>query len=226
MSDEMGGPRDRDEDGHSLENRPASITTPPSDDRALDHERLVEVERELQEHQTHAQEMERLCSSYVNLYVAMHALSGARRRHEVLAALHEIVVNLVGSEELAIFEYRRGATSLSLASFNGISKDTFKDVSLASGIIARVARTGETYLPELADVSCRSEALPHEEALTACIPMHGEGRVTGVIAIFRLLSHKRVLGPLDHEIFDLLAARAGISLELATLFDRHSAERS
>jgi hypothetical protein len=56
------------------------------------------------------------------------------------------------------------------------------------------------------------EPAPGEEGLTACIPLILEGRVTGVIAIFGLLSHKAALEAVDCEIFDLLARQASMAL--------------
>ena len=43
-----------------------------------------------------------------------------------------------------------------------------------------------------------------DQALTACLPLKREGTVTGVLVLFRLLSHKGELQELDRELFRLL----------------------
>ena len=69
----------------------------------------------------------------------------------------------------------------------------------------KTARTGEVYL---VDEGCAVG----EPDLVACVPMNLGSRVHGVIAIFRLLDHKKTLEPLDYELFDLLASQAASSL--------------
>jgi hypothetical protein len=44
-------------------------------------------------------------------------------------------------------------------------------------------------------------------------------RVTGVIAIYRLLSHKPELESLDHELFTLLSTHAGTALFASRLHE-------
>ncbi len=44
-----------------------------------------------------------------------------------------------------------------------------------------------------------------------------EGRAMGVIVIFRLLPQKAGLEPIDHELFALLSAHAGVALYNAEL---------
>jgi len=49
------------------------------------------------------------------------------------------------------------------------------------------------------------------------IPLMVEGRAMGVIVIFRLLPQKAGLEPIDHELFALLSAHAGVALYNAEL---------
>ena len=44
--------------------------------------------------------------------------------------------------------------------------------------------------------------------------------MTGFIAIYRLLSHKTALEPLDHELFDLLATHAATALYCTSLAEK------
>jgi hypothetical protein len=168
--------------------------------------RLAEIEAENQ----------RMCDDYVavqekstdlaQLYVALERIHGGLSRAETLAALQEIVINVIGSEELAIFE--RAGEGLALVQSFGIDPEPWRELRAPRGAIARAA-AGKLYVagrdgpPERGD-----------EDVTACIPLRVGDRVAGVIAIFRLLGHKPVLGEADHAVFDLLTAHAGVALHL------------
>ena len=63
-------------------------------------------------------EVEQQNSNLANLYVASYRLHGTLDRAEVIAAIQEIIANLVGSEEAALFEIDPDTKSLELvASF-------------------------------------------------------------------------------------------------------------
>ncbi len=51
-----------------------------------------------------------------------------------------------------------------------------------------------------------------EKDLTACIPLKVDGKVTGALALFRLLPQKQGFEAVDHELFDLLATHAATAL--------------
>ena len=141
------------------------------------------------------------------LYVALERLHGAPSRAEALAAIQEIVINLVGSEELAVFERRGG--SLELVHAFGVAPRTLDGLDLAEGAIARAAAAGRAYV-----AGRETPPGPGEEDLTAAIPLRAWDEVQGVLAIFRLLGHKPGLDEADHAVFDLLSTHAGVALRL------------
>jgi hypothetical protein len=183
-----------------------------TEERERLRERLAELEVENQ----------RMCDDYVavqerstglaQLYVALERIHGGLSRSDTLAALQEIVINVIGSEELAIFE-RRG-DGLALVQSFGIDPEPWRELRAPRGAIGRAAQ-GKLYVagregpPEAGD-----------EDLTACIPLRVGDRVAGVIAIFRLLGHKPVLGDADQAVFDLLTSHAGIALHLREARER------
>jgi hypothetical protein len=168
--------------------------------------RLAEIEAEHR----------RMCDEYVaaqekttdlaQLYVALERIHGGLTRAETLAALQEIVINVVGSEELAIFE-RRGDRLALVQSF-GIDPEPWRELPLDRGAIGRAAR-GATRV-----AGHDAPAAPRDADLTACLPLRVGDRVDGVLAIFRLLGHKPLLGETDRAVFDLLASHAGLALHL------------
>lgn len=169
-------------------------------------ERVAELERENQ----------RVCDAYVageersteltQLYVALERLHGGLAREEALAAVQEIVINLVGSEELAVFERSGGALAATHAF--GVARDRLPPVRPGEGALGRAAE-GRLYV-----AGREGPAAPGEEDLTAAIPLRAGPDVVGVLAIYRLLGHKPVLDESDAAVFELLSAHAGLALRL------------
>ena len=162
-------------------------------------------------------------NNLASLYVATYGLHGSLDRGEVLSTIQEIVANLIGSEEMAIFELCADAQELRLLDSTGIESRDFKTVPVGAGLIGGVASSGEPYV---ADGRDRNGALPCEENLTACLPLMIGEQVTGVLALFRLLQHKPGLEPLDLELFDLLACQAGTALYCAKLHELVDSKRT
>jgi chemotaxis protein CheD len=128
---------------------------------------------------------------------------------EGVAALGEIVSQLFGSEEYALLALDKTRTRLSLVASSGIVPDSFRERSLAEGLVGRVARRGTTFI---GGRSSRLGASADELALTACVPIMENGHVAGVLAIFRLLAHKRSISPGDIELLEVLSAYGAVAL--------------
>lgn len=177
------------------------------DERRRLHERLVEIEAENR----------RLCDDFVAVEqqstelaqrcVALERIHGAATREETLAALQEIVVNVIGSEELAILE-RRGE-ALELAQSFGVDPEPLRRIPVGRGAIGRTAATGEAWLAGRAGAPG-----PGDEELTAVIPLRAGDEVAGVLAVYALLGHKPELTEADHALFELISAHAGLALRL------------
>jgi len=153
-------------------------------------------------------EIEQQNTNLANLYVASYQLNGTLERDRVVAAIQEIVINLIGSEELGIWQIDEDLDSLALIGSFGINAREWAGVPLGSGIVGHVACSGERY------TVTESDARPfgREQHLTACIPLKLDDKVIGVIGIFRLLQQKQGLEPVDFELFDLLCSHAATAL--------------
>lgn len=163
-------------------------------------------------------EVEKRNNDLMNLYVASYRLHGTVDREEVIGVIQEIVANLVGCEECGIFELSPESNELKLLSSVGIDATAYETVRLGEGVIGRVALEGESYV---ADLEAVDPSASGTQALTACIPLKLNGRVTGAIALFRLLPQKPALESADHEMFDLLATHAATALYCTSLHARH-----
>jgi len=140
------------------------------------------------------------------LFVALERIHRGRSRADVVAAVQEIVINMIGSEELALFERRGDALGL-LKAF-GVDPGPLHAIPLGEGIIGRTGATGATW------IAGRDPSEPGDPELTACIPLRAGDELVGALAIWRLLGHKPVLDDQDHAVFDLLSAHAGLALQL------------
>jgi len=181
---------------------------------ALLEERIAAVEEESRRFSERYVEVEQQNTNLANLYVASYQLNGTLDRERVLQAVKEIIINLIGCEELAIWEVDEEIGALMLAGSFGIESGRWACVPLKSGVVGTVAATGQRWVVGEGDEDIA------EQDLTACIPLRLDDRVIGVIAIFRLLQQKQGLEALDYELFDLLASHAATALHLTRLATR------
>lgn len=168
-------------------------------------------------HENIISEMHQRNFKLTNLYVTNYRLHERLDRQEVIDTIRETIINVVGSEQLAIFEVDRSCSSLSLINSFGIDEKLYQTVPMSAGLIGNTVLNGEIYL---ASNETDIEPLAIEQGLTACIPLKIGERVIGAVAIFQLLPQKAKFCPLDFEVFDLLAARAGKALFCSTLYAR------
>jgi GAF domain-containing protein len=159
-------------------------------------------------------ESEAQVANLASLYVAVTSVHGALDRPSVLSSVQEIVTNLIGSEEMAVFEIDAARNRLTLLASLGIEPAAYQMIALGDGVIGRCALTGERLIRE--DGGSPTEA--GDAALTACIPLTVAGRVMGVLAVFRLLPHKGRLDAIDIDLFDVLAAHAASALLFTRLY--------
>jgi len=182
---------------------------------------LDSTRAESQRYSARYTEIEQQSSNLANLYVASYRLHGTLDRQEVIDTIKEIIANLVGSEEAGLFELDPQKQVLELVASFGIAPDACPSVPLGSGLIGRAAKTGEIYV---ADPAQPPAGPGLEGRLTACIPLTLDGRVTGAIAIFKLLPQKAGIEDLDREIFELLATHAATALYCTGLHAKLAAE--
>jgi hypothetical protein len=169
--------------------------------QALLSDRVASIEAESRRFSERYVEVEEQNTQLANLYVASYQLNGTLDRERVIASIQEIVINLIGCEELAIWELDEKSQALCLVGSFGIDVEAWSSVPLGSGIAGSVAVSGKRFLGGgiLSDP-------------VACIPLVLDERVVGVIGLFSLLSQKQGLERVDHELFDLLASHAAFAL--------------
>jgi GAF domain-containing protein len=163
--------------------------------------------------------MEQQAAELGNLYVVMERLHGTLEHGEVLAAVQDVVINVIGSEELAVFEPSEDGRELRPVQSFGVEARRLGPIRVGAGPIGRAAADSKAWVigdgpppPELPD-------------LTACVPLQAGGRVVGVLAIWRMLRHKPVLGAADRSVLELVARHAATALYLTSLRERPRREQ-
>jgi hypothetical protein len=152
--------------------------------------------------------LEQQLTAMGNLVVAMQRLQGCVSHQQVLEALQDNVINVFGSEELAIYERIGSGSELRVTQSFGLPPERLGGAVVGRGPIGRAAE-GQGYV--LGEDGVRTE----DEALTAAVPLEAAGTVVGVLAIWRMLAHKPVIHDDDRLVLELLGRSGGAALYLA-----------
>lgn len=151
--------------------------------------------------------VEQQCTSLANLYVATFKLHGSLERTEVLAAINEIVVNLVGCEDFGVFE--RSGNVLKLISEFPSHPCPIKELPAENGYVADIFKNNGPWI-------AGRDPLPPTTVpsdVTAVIPLRLRSELTGAVVLFSLLPQKGgTFGDVDIELMDLLTAHAATAL--------------
>jgi nitrate/nitrite-specific signal transduction histidine kinase len=180
--------------------------------RELDRH-LAQVENDNQEFSSRYVAVEQQNNNLVNLYVATNQLHSTLDRDEILTILQEIVINLVGSEEFAIYLRADGSDQFEVVATVGIDRNDVPAVSQTKALQHAVTH-GELWVSTTGDHGGGDPL--------ACVPLRLGERVLGVISVFGLLVQKTDLEPVDYELFNLLASQAATALYASSL---HAAAR-
>ena len=175
-------------------------------------DKVVEIETDNRRFNERYAEIEKQNADLANLYVASYRLHSTLDRQEVVAVIEEIIINLIGSEQLAIFEQNSESAWSAVGAF-GIETERLEQIvagiEAGRGVIGKAIAGAESFLAigeNLDDL-----AVP-EHGLTACVPLILDGEVSGAITVFRLLGQKHGLEDIDLQLFDLLASHAATAL--------------
>ena len=153
-----------------------------------------------------------------NLYASAEQLSSTVLRTEVLASIQEIVANLIGSEQVGIFERDSSTSELIVAQQIGLDPSFYTELIADGGVIAEVTETGTSFFGD-------STKDPSDKTgqLTACVPLRvGDGTI-GALAIFGLLPQKPELTQTDISLLELLSGLAGHALYCTHLHSKRDA---
>jgi len=175
--------------------------------------RLGALEEENKDYATRYTEIEEQNNNLASLYVASYQLHSTLDFREVIQAVQEIIVDLVGAKAYAILLRDDHTNELRTIACDG--EDIMRGVENVSvhfgqGIIGGVAQSGESFYLDGGHVSI--------DRPLAAVPLKIKDHVIGVIAIYKLLVQKHAFTAIDYELFALLAAHAATAIFSAKLY--------
>jgi hypothetical protein len=140
-------------------------------------------------------------------HLARMAVASARLHEsddpaESLRNLQDVLVNLIGTEQIAVWSLSADGRTFDLRASLGIDAEPWRQVPVGNGMLGKTLASGEIVLQAQTDGG----------QPTACIPLLVGRRVVGVVAVFRLLPHRSGLGPQDDDVFRLVSQQAGYAL--------------
>jgi GAF domain-containing protein len=172
--------------------------------------RVRDLERQNEEYVARHVVLEQQKTNLVHLHAAAQVLGASSDRDQVFQAIREVVANLVGCEELVVFERSDEGATLSRVAAFGVD-DVPATLPTERGIIGRTVRSGQAWI-RYVDAAGAETELPYEADLSACIPLLSRGRAVGAIAVYRLLPQKNGFERLDEQLFEVLSTHAGRAL--------------
>lgn len=129
-------------------------------------------------------------------------------------AVAEIIGNLIGSEEVAIFDYCPADETFLLAWSCGVEPADMELFKSGTGMFGRALSQGTSQFRERQP---EKDLLPFEKHLTACVLLKASHEVVGIIAIFGLLPQKNRLEWADYELLKFLETYATVAIQFQRL---------
>jgi hypothetical protein len=160
------------------------------------------------------QELMKENNNLFKLYVASHHLHASLDLNEVMKTLSEIVVDIIGASDHAIFLFDPRSRELVPAAMRGLEGRRPERVPLGEGPIGSVVASGE---------GCVVHDPPGDRSISpdrplVVIVLRVQERLVGAIAIYGLLSHKPGFSDVDYALFDFFAAHAAAAIHSARLY--------
>ena len=149
------------------------------------------------------------------LFAAISELHGAESPSDVVIVIKEIVANLLGCEEMGVFQVWPLGPVFTYVDGIGIDADKFATLPPSHPLVQAAFTTGQVIIP--ADPTTES-VLGRPAA--AIVPLRDGATVCGIVVLFTLLRQKPVLEREDAELLDAVATHAGRALINARLRER------
>jgi hypothetical protein len=165
------------------------------------------------------EELERNHFLLERLHAASARLIQSLELGDVYEAIGDIIANLIGSEEIAIFQYHPEDQTFSAAWSWGVEAHTLQPFTSGAGMVGRAVHMG---VSQFRDRQPNDTLLHHENKLTACIALKSSLEIVGVLAIFGLLPQKNHLEWADFELLKFLQTYAAVAIQYNKLQPKKS----
>ncbi len=184
--------------------------------------RIGELEQENLDFANQLVQVEEVNNNLTNLYIASSRLHSTLDRIETLEIIKEVVINFVGAEKFAIFLLDSQQQSLVFETGEGFEdNEVFPEIALGEGVLGETAAKEENYFypGSISDGS--------DDVLSPiiAIPLLIQGKLIGLLAIYRLFIQKEQLESIDYQLFSMLGEHAATALFSSTLYSHSERKR-
>jgi chemotaxis protein CheD len=149
------------------------------------------------------------------LFASVSELHSSNDPADVVTVIKEIVANLLGCEEMGVFEVWPLGPVFTYIDGIGIDADKFATLPPSHPLVQQAFTTSQVVVP--ADPTAES-ILGRPAA--AIVPLRDGATVCGIVVLFTLLRQKPVLEREDAELLDAVATHGGRALINARLRER------
>jgi len=174
--------------------------------------RLASLEAEVIHLNERALGAEQRLARAAQLYASVSQLHQTEDTDEVIVVMKEIVANLLGCEEMGIYDVVPLGPVCTYVDGIGLDADKFGTLPPAHAVL-RAALTSR-------DVVIIAEPMAepvHGRPLNAVVPLLDGETVCGLVVLFSLLRQKPVLDEGDRDLLEAMAVHAGRALVHARL---------
>jgi hypothetical protein len=172
-------------------------------------ERFKSVEEETKDFKTRYREIEDENNRLANLYIASYQLNSTLDLKEVVRISFEIIINLVGSMDFAL--YIADGSKLVPVCAEGRPLASLSLITMGKGSAGRAARDRVLYVSG-DDLTKASVDEPK-----VCVPLIVGDTMLGMFVVFSFLVQKTCITELDRELFKLLGGHAAMAIFAARL---------
>jgi GAF domain-containing protein len=182
------------------------------EDRARLKGDIVRLERHVSVLSTEVASADQKVSDLRKLLLAARRLESCADRAAVLAALQDILVTVVGSDDFVVLAMDEEGRTLWPILGVGATGMACGPLLVSDALVSSALETGKCQLAGPRGVG----VLPRNEPL-ASVPLMSWPHTVGALVIFTLLAHRSVLRPVDIELLEFLSSHAATAIQLADL---------
>ena len=179
------------------------------DERSTLLERFKSVEEETQDFKSRYREIEDENNRLANLYIASYQLNSTLDLKEVVRISFEIIINLVGSMDFAL--YIADGSKLVPVCAEGRPLASLSLITMGKGSAGRAAQDRVLHVTG-DDLTKASVDEPK-----VCVPLIVGDTMLGMFVVFSFLVQKTCITELDRELFKLLGGHAAMAIFAARL---------
>ena len=150
-----------------------------------------------------------------DLHKLLHAarrLEACADRAEVLAALQDILVTVVGSDDFVVLALDDEGRTLWPILGVGATGAACGPLLVSDALVSSALETGKCQIAGPREVG----ELPRSEPL-ASVPLMSWPHTVGALVVFTLLAHRSALRSVDIELLEFLSSHAATAIQLAAL---------